>query len=209
MLCASRRCVAGAVVGVLVACGASGAAAEELRFEIGGGRITLIADDTALGDVLEAWARAGGTQFTGAGPIEAARVSLHLVDVDEARALSLLLRPAAGYLAARRARSDPGASRYEVVRIRAIRVPPRAVVARGRPADFEPGRPRFLPEALPVLSETVQLERLRQLLRPNQTAEEAPPAAPPAAGGGYAPLTTPRPGMVAEPRPPAPAPPAR
>ena len=73
-------CVAGAVVGVLAAGGASVAAAEELRIAIGGGRVTLIADDAALGDVLAAWARAGGTRFAGAGPIEAARVSLHLVD---------------------------------------------------------------------------------------------------------------------------------
>ena len=51
---ASRMCVACAVVGVLAAGGASVAAAEELRIAIGGGRVTLIADDAALGDVLAA-----------------------------------------------------------------------------------------------------------------------------------------------------------
>ena len=88
--------VAGAVLSVLVAGGASVAAAEELRIAIGGGRVTLIADDATLGDALAAWARAGGDAIRGGEPIEAVPVSLHLVDVDEAQALRWLLRPAAG-----------------------------------------------------------------------------------------------------------------
>ena len=74
MLRASRMYVAGAVLSVLVAGGASVAAAEELRIAIGGGRVTLIADDATLGDALAAWARAGGTRFAGAEPIEAVPV---------------------------------------------------------------------------------------------------------------------------------------
>ena len=143
-------CVAGAVVGVLAAGGASVAAAEELRIAIGGGRVTLIADDAALGDVLAAWARAGGTRFAGAGPIEAARVSLHLVDCDEAQALRWLLQPAAGYVATWRARSDPGASRYERVEIRAASVPPHPLCAvRDQPAGSETVRPGPSPRRHP------------------------------------------------------------
>ena len=200
-------CVAGAVVGVLAAGGASVAAAEELRIAIGGGRVTLIADDAALGDVLAAWARAGGTRFAGAGPIEAARVSLHLVDCDEAQALRWLLQPAAGYVATWRARSDPGASRYERVEIRAASVPPRPSARRARPdrpARRRAGR-ESEPEAPPALSEAAQRERLRQLLRPNHAGEaEAAPAPPPASGAGHRPPTTPRPGMVVESIPPEP-----
>ena len=198
-------CVAGAVVGVLAAGGASVAAAEELRIAIGGGRVTLIADDAALGDVLAAWARAGGTRFAGAGPIEAARVSLHLVDCDEAQALRWLLQPAAGYVATWRARSDPGASRYERVEIRAASAPPHPLAARDQMASSETGRPRSEPEAPPALSEAAQRERLLQLLRPNHAGEaEAAPAPSPASGTEHRPLTTPRPGMVVESIPPEP-----
>jgi hypothetical protein len=189
-------CVAYAVVGVLAAGGASVAAAEELRIAIGSGRVTLIADDAALGDVLAAWARAGGTRFAGAEPIEAAPVSLHLVDVDEAQALRWLLRPAAGYVAVERVRSDSDASRYERVEIRATPVPPRPSAAQDRSTGSEPGQPQSAPEAPPALSEAAQRERLRQLLRPHDL-EEAPPVAP-ASDGGHVPLTTPRPGMVVE-----------
>ena len=205
MLRATRVCVAGAVVGLLAAGGASVAAGEELRIAIGGGRVTLIADDAALGDVLAAWARAGRTRFTGAGPIEAARVSLHLVDVDEAQALRLLLRPAAGYVAAWRPRSAPGASRYERVNIRATPVPPRPLAAQDRSTGSEPGQPRSEPEAPAALSEAAQRERLRTLLRTNHAGEaEAAPAPPPASGAGHRPPTTPRPGMVVESIPPEP-----
>ena len=185
--------------------GASVAAAEELRIAIGGGRVTLIADDAALGDVLAAWARAGGTRFTGAGPLEAARVSLHLVDVDEAQALGWLLRPAAGYVAVGRARSDSDASRYERVEIHAAPVPPRPLAARDQPAGSETVRPESEPEAPPALAEAQQRERLRQLLRPNHAGEaEAVPAPSPASGTEHRPLTTPRPGMVVESIPPEP-----
>ena len=203
MLSASRRCVAGAVFSVLAACGGSVAAAEELRIAIGGGRVTLIADDAALGDLLAAWARAGGTRFTGAGPIEAARVSLHLVDVDESQALGWLLQPAAGYVAVGRARSDPDASRYERVEIHAAPDPPRRLAARDQPAGSETVRPESEPEAPPALAEAQQRERLRQLLRPNHAGEaEAVPAPSPASGTEHRPLTTPRPGMVVESIPP-------
>lgn len=189
VVCASRRCVAGAVVSVLAACGASVAAAEELHIAIGGGRVTLIADDATLGDALAAWARAGGTRFAGAEPIESAPVSLHLVDVDEAQALRWLLRPAAGYVAVGRARSDPEASRYERVEIRAAPVPPRPVASPERSTGSEPGQPQSELEA-------AQRERLRRLLRPHDVAAAATP--PPVSGDGHVPLTTPRPGMVVE-----------
>ena len=88
-----------AVVGVLVAGWASFAGAEALGIAIGGGRVTLIADDATPGDALATWARAGGTRYEGADPIQAAPVSLYLAGLDEAQALRLLLRPAAGYVA--------------------------------------------------------------------------------------------------------------
>ena len=75
---------------------------------IGGGRVTLIADDAATGQRFGRVGARRGDAIHGGGAIEAARVSLHLVDVDEAQALRWVLRPAAGYVATWRARSDPG-----------------------------------------------------------------------------------------------------
>ena len=114
-----------------------GPGADELQFTIGEGRVTLIASDALLGDVLAEWERAGNTRFVDAGDLDEVPVSLHLVDVPEAEALRLLLRPAAGYLAARRAPLTPGASVYDRVKILAGRAnspPPRSAPAT-RPAQ--------------------------------------------------------------------------
>ncbi len=184
-----------------MAIAAAGAApvvsADELEFAIGGGRVTVIAAGVPLGDILAAWERAGSTRFVGAEAVGAVPVSLHLVDVAEREALRLLLRPAAGYLAARRAAHDSGASIYDRVKIRASRRAPQPASADGSPGRPAP-RPDPVREAPPAPSEAEQIERLQRLLRPR-----APDAAParvvdaPRPGAVYAP-TTPRPGMIVE-----------
>lgn len=200
-----KRRARGWAVGVAVAVAAAGAApaasADELEFAVGQGRVTLIAAGVPLRDVLAAWARAGNTRFVGAEAIGASPVSLHLVDVAEREALRLLLRPAAGYLAARRAAPVAGASIYDRVKVRAARRAPREAPADGtrRPALPPPGPVR---EAPPALTEADQRERLQRLLRPPPAGGAAPGRAAdaPRAGAVYAP-TTPRPGMIVEAEP--------
>ena len=86
------------VAGVLGAAIALGSVAYpgggEIRFTIREGHVTLIASDALRGDVLAEWGRAGDTRFVDAGELDQVPVSLHLVDVPEAGALRLLLRPA-------------------------------------------------------------------------------------------------------------------
>lgn len=195
-----KRLARGWAVGVAVAVAAAAptASADELAFEIGEGRVTLIAAGVPLRDVLAAWARAGSTRFDGAEAIGASPVSLHLVDVAERDALRLLLRPAAGYLAARRAAPVAGASIFDRVKVRAERRAPREAPtgATRAPPARPPGPVR---EAPPALTEADQRERLQRLLRPQPAGGAEPGRAPaaPRAGAVYAP-TTPRPGMIVE-----------
>ncbi len=179
------------------------AEADELVFAVAGGRVTLTATEVPLGDVLAEWSRAGSTRFEGVGELRAAPVTLHLEGVPERDALRLLLRPAAGFLAAPRRPTEPGASIYDLVKIRAARRAPPPAPA-GASAARRPPPPRPVRESL-VLSAAEQRERLQRMLRPPAAVEAVAEAgAPPARGGpAYAP-TTPRPGMVVEPGPPAP-----
>ena len=103
-----------------------GAGAEELALAIAEGRVTLAAAEAPLGDVLAEWSRAGNTRFEGVGELGSARVTLHLEGVPEREALRLLLRPAAGFLAAPRRSQGSGASIYDRVWIRAGRRAPQA-----------------------------------------------------------------------------------
>ena len=196
-----RAWAAGVAVAVAAAGAAPAASADELEFAVGQGRVTLIAAGVPLRDVLAAWARAGSTRFVGAEAIGASPVSLHLVDVAEHEALRLLLRPAAGYLAARRTAPVVGASIYDRVKVRAARRAASAAPAdeTRRPPTRPPGPVREAPSAL---SEADQRERLQRLLRPRPAGGAAPGRVvdTPRAGAAYAP-TTPRPGMIVEAEP--------
>ncbi len=178
------------------------AGAEELALAIAEGRVTLTAAEAPLGDVLAEWSRAGNTRFEGVGELGSARVTLHLEGVPEREALRLLLRPAAGFLAAPRGSQGSGASIYGRVWVRADRRAPQAA-PNGVSQAGRPPQPRPVREAPPVLSAADQRERLQRLVQRRAPVEAAaaPPAAAPRDGPVYAP-TTPRPGMVVEEAPP-------
>ena len=189
--------VAGVVIAVTAAGGGRAACADDLEFAIGQGRVTVIATGVPLGDVLAEWARTGNTRFEGVGALGALPVSLHLDGAPEREALRLLLRPAAGFLAAPRVPGISGASIYDRVKIRAAHRAPQQAPAGALRERQPPGPVR---EAPPALSAADQRERLQRLLRPREAAGTVagPPAEAPTGGAEYAP-TTPRPGMVVDP----------
>ncbi len=188
------------LVGVLIAASGAGrpAGADEPAFVIGEGRVTLVASGVPLREVLDEWARAGGTRFVGVEAVGAAPVSLRLDGVAEREALRLLLQPAAGFLAAPRTPRAPGASIYDRVKIHAPRAP------RPAAAEREPARRAAPPPPVreaPALSAAEQRERLQRLLRPRAPVEAAadrPADGSAREGAAYSP-TTPRPGMIVEP----------
>ena len=188
---------------LLAAVSAPDAEADELRFSLTGGRVTLEATDARLVDILAAWSAAGDTEFIGAEELAGKVVTLRLVDAYEAEALGALLRPAAGYIASRRAGVPEGLSSYDRVRIlgadaQSPQPSPEAANGAIVPADRRAAAPE--PD--------LQREHLAALL-----AQSAGGAVPPADGNaaGAAPDTTAptpatvtsRPGLAgAPPRPP-------
>ena len=180
-----------------------------IELTIAEGRVTLIARNAPLGEVLAEWERAGSTRFVGAGGLDAVPVSLHLVDVPEAMALRLLLRPAAGYIAVARAPSAPGTSQYDRVAVLAGRATPSrprsaaAARALAAPAPGAAGGDRAAAgrgNGPPPgeLSEAAQIERLQRLLRPRESGDESAAAATETAPRARAPHATPRPGMLVD-----------
>ena len=210
MIGGARASAAGVMAAAMALGPAAYAEDDAIRFMIGEGRVTLIARDAPLGDVLAAWRRAGDTRFVDAGELDEAPVSLHLVDVPEAEALRLLLQPAAGYLAVPRAATNPGASAYDRVKILAVRsrspmresvAAPRAGAAAAsgasgaaQPAD-DPGDRARPPE----LTEEAQIDRLQRLLHPRGSGDGSADTATETRPGVRVPLTTPRPGMIVDP----------
>lgn len=113
------------LVMALVMTGAvSVASAGELIVRIADGRATVIARDVPVSQILAEWARAGSTRVVNGERLTGGPLTLELVDIPEKEALDILLRSAAGYMAAPRPEPLAGASLYDRVVILATSQPP-------------------------------------------------------------------------------------
>ena len=131
------------VVGLAALGTAAAAAAGELTVKIANGRATIIAKDVPVRQILAEWARVGETKLVNAERVMGGPVSLELIDVPEKEALDILLRTAAGYIAAPRPANLAGASQYDRVIILATSRAPAATAASMPPPAF--GRPAVQP----------------------------------------------------------------
>jgi len=137
----SLRCL---VLAALTVGLASTAVAGELTVKMSDGRVTVIAQDVPLRQILAEWARVGSTQMVGADKVVGGPISLQLIDVPEKEALDILLRTAAGYMTAPRPSAVPGASLYDRVIILATSRPPAGNTA-PQPFNANQNRPAFPP----------------------------------------------------------------
>jgi hypothetical protein len=113
--------------------------AEDLQVSFRDGRVTIVADQVPIRQVLEEWARVGSVRVVNLEKLTGPPVTLRLVDVPEGQALDTLLRSAAGYLAATRRADHPGASRFDRV----------VILATSRPPAPAPSAPAFSPAVAP------------------------------------------------------------
>ena len=125
---------------------ASPAAALQLKIAVHDCLVTIDATSVPVRSILNEWARQGGTKVLGAERVTGAPLTLKLVDVPEAKALEVVLRSVAGYMAAPRSAAN-GASIYDRILVMATSTPPPAVVnARpGAPNPAMAGTQRFVP----------------------------------------------------------------
>lgn len=128
------------------------AQAPKLQLTLQDGRVTLIAHDVTIRDVLQAWSRIGETKIVNGEKMLATRVNLQLTNVSEAEALDILLRSAAGYIAAPRPADRPGPSRYDRITILVSSVAPAATAAPVSAMAYPEGRgqPQPQPYAQPA-----------------------------------------------------------
>jgi hypothetical protein len=126
---------------------ASTATAGELSIKIANGRATVIAKDVPVRQILAEWAKVGETNVVNAEKIPGGPVTIELVDVPEKEALDVLLRTAAGYIAAPRPANLVGASQFDRVIVLATSRPPAATSV--APAPFGVNRAMPMPPQPP------------------------------------------------------------
>ena len=112
------------------------AAAGELKLSMQDGRVTIIADNVPLRQILQEWARIGQAKIVNADKLSGPAVTLQLNNVSEKEALDILLRSASGYIAAPRPVAMAGAAMYDRVTIMATSRPPAATAGNVIPPTY-------------------------------------------------------------------------
>ena len=124
-------------------------AAAEVSLELRNGRVTVLARQAPIQQVLGEWARKGHTRFVNLERVTGPPLTLELRDLPEQKALAILLRSVAGYIAAPRAVSIPGGSLYD-----RILILPSSTAAMAAPAA---ARPHPIVAPPPVLPDPTEL----------------------------------------------------
>jgi hypothetical protein len=141
-----------AVPFALLAAAAAPAGAADPQVTLKDGRVTIQADNVPVRKILEDWARVGQIRIVNLDRLVGPPVTLKLDSVLEKDALEVLLRGAAGYVAAPRIGDVAGASRFDRILILATSRAPAAspAMASGgqapqpivpQPADDDPAEP--------------------------------------------------------------------
>lgn len=148
-----------------------GVARAELTLTIADGKVTLVADNVSVRQILAEWSRLGQTKVVGAEKLPATPVTLRLANVPEARALDTLLRTTSGYVVAPRPVAMTGASQFDRILI----MPPSTMTASAAPAGGRPS-PISAPQPPPVMQAPVPTSEptMENDDEPPQTGDEPP-----------------------------------
>jgi hypothetical protein len=161
-------------------------AQQSLKLSFNDGLVTLDATAVPVRQILAEWGRIGGTKVVGADRVSGAPLTLKLVNVPEAKALEVILRSVAGYMAAPRSIAAAGPSRYDRIMVMATTSAPPPTSTNNRPQGGQPntafnGTQRFVPPRQP--------QRVEQPEQPEQEEPDENPPSPPV-------FTFPQPGQA-------------
>ena len=148
---------------------AAPAAAQQLTVAFNEGLVTVDATSVPVRQILNEWSKKGGTKVIGVERVTGAPLTIKLVDVPEAKALEVILRSVAGYMAAPRSAGE-GLSMYDRILVMATS---------STPAPSTPARPA--PQPNPAFNGTQRfIPPQRQVSEDDEQREEDPtPPNPP------------------------------
>jgi hypothetical protein len=130
-MASSRSLTCGLVV-LLVLAAALPAGAGEVLFSIRDGRVTLVARNAPISDILAVWEKEGRTKIVARERVQGVVTSLEFANEPEAAALATVLRNVTSYIAAKHAVAPADASIYRCIVINPAPAP--AYVAQAAPA---------------------------------------------------------------------------
>src|SRR5262249_51476254 len=110
-------------VAALVVTAAASTASADVRLTIQDGRVTLVAKDATVRQILTEWARVGQTKIVNVERIPGGPLTIELRDVPERQALRVLLRSVGGYVTAPRETAIADASMFDRILVMPVTAP--------------------------------------------------------------------------------------
>jgi hypothetical protein len=109
------------------------------------GRVSVVAKDATIRQILTEWARVGQTKIVNVERIPGGPITLELNNVPESTALEVLLRAMSGYIAAPRAVEAANLSRYDRIIVMPTLASARPAVSSTPPPVFQQPTPQYTP----------------------------------------------------------------
>src|SRR5436189_4367339 len=133
------KSLSGAIVMALLTASVSSA---DVQLQLHDGRVSIVAKDATVRQILTEWARVGQTKIVNVERIAGGPITLELRNVPEQEALDVLLRSVSGYMVAPRAAGVANASAFDRIIVMPTSVAPRAPAGGAPPPVFpQPGMP--------------------------------------------------------------------
>jgi hypothetical protein len=119
----------------------------EVKVSMQDGRVSIVAKDATVRQILTEWARVGQTKIVNVERIPGGPVTLELANVPELQALDLLLRSVSGYMTAPRPVAVANLSQFDRVVVMPTSVAPRPATASQPASASTPtfAQPQFTP----------------------------------------------------------------
>jgi hypothetical protein len=121
------------VVSLLLSCPSAFA---DVQLSIQNGRVSIVAKDATIRQILTEWARVGEIKILNVERIPGGPLTLELTDVPEQQALDVLLRSVSGYMAAPRTAVAANLSRFDRIVVMPTIAPPKSAAVAAPPATF-------------------------------------------------------------------------
>jgi hypothetical protein len=121
------------------------AALADVHVTMQNGRVSVVARDATIRQILTEWARVGQTKIVNVERIPGGPITLELNNVPESTALEVLLRAMSGYIAAPRAVEAGNLSRYDRIIVMPTLASARPPVSSTPPPVFQQAQPQFMP----------------------------------------------------------------
>jgi hypothetical protein len=130
----TAKAIAGGALFVILA---AAPASAEVQLSIQNGRVTVVATNATVRQILTEWARVGQTKIVNVERIPGGPLTLQLTNMPEQEALDILLRSVTGYMAAPRPVAVANLSHYDRILVLPTAATPRVPVAAAAPAPVQ------------------------------------------------------------------------